>query len=237
MKNAKTWRHIRAAVKRCIAKRFHSSYESPDPAFKEHALSILKLAQWANDAGVYDGAEPSPAAARRRKVRQEAYERLTAVVTGDPNERRVVHNCVPWACFNKNDAQCLKDVEQAIMNVLFDATPPIPALNRWTKLYPVVAWFACATLMHGLLDEAFMEATSKVCGARPEEDAVLDLAFVEDDVVVGLAADSDQLLFQRIQRLRFRKSAVFFSLSIDTLDVGCLVLSAPTGHCVDGICF
>ena len=95
------------------------------------------------------------------------------------------------------------------MNVLFNATPPIPALNRWTKLYPVVAWFACGLLMNGLLETAFNEAQSKVIGARAEEDAVLDLAFAEDDVVVGLAADLDQLLFQPIQRLRFRKTAAF----------------------------
>ena len=87
--------------------------------------------------------------------------------------------------------------------------------------------------MNGLLEIAFNEAQSKNIGARAEEDAVLDLAFAEDDVVVGLAADSGQLLFRRIQRLRFRKTAAFLAISIGAADVVRAVFSIAAGHRID----
>ena len=42
----------------------------------------------------------------------------------------------------------------ALQSILYNKNanrPTIPALNRWTKLYPAVAWWVVALLLHNLI--------------------------------------------------------------------------------------
>ena len=62
--------------------------------------------------------------------------------------------------------------------------PPVPAVNRWTKLYPSLAWHAATLNMHGMLKDIW-GIVFCYDGNRTSEDdpsgLVQDLLLLEDD--------------------------------------------------------
>lgn len=72
----------------------------------------------------------------------------------------------------------------ALLLVFFGSLPPVPALNRWTHLFPPIRWWYLGGLIHNLTPAAWL-SLYKTDGGRSDETIPLDLLIgpCEDDTV------------------------------------------------------
>lgn len=101
--------------------------------------------------------EQAAGAAETRGSRQRrvvARRSLLKLCQGDWSDgRTVVHNCslsCPCRCFE--DAVCL--VADTACDALVSATAPIPALNRWNRVFPPLTWWMGALAFHRVVSDA-----------------------------------------------------------------------------------
>ena len=52
----------------------------------------------------------------------------------------ILHYC-PYGCCPGGRPETLRRMMQCLTDLIFGALPPIPALNRWLKLYPPIVWW------------------------------------------------------------------------------------------------
>jgi hypothetical protein len=93
--------------------------------------------------------------------------------------------------------------------------PPVPAENRWTKLYPALSWWAVGSQLHGVLKELWNNIFS----------ANFDLQAAAE-VVQNLLSPDDDAIQQTLNAARAKKVRNWLNhpLTASELMISCLVL-------------
>ena len=91
--------------------------------------------------------------AQSRSKRLSALQRLRCFLGGRINAIELRHHC-PLGCHPSREA-CVKSCHADICEVFVSHPPPNPVWNKWTKIWPPVAWFASFILLNLLLPGAF----------------------------------------------------------------------------------
>ena len=96
------------------------------------------------------------------------------MLSGNPFESELWHFC-PLGCCPGGRPESIRKAKDAWDELFFSSMVPIPCVNRWTMLYPVVAWWLSSVLAFGLIASAWVAIhTSKDRPADWEEGLVLD---------------------------------------------------------------
>lgn len=160
----------------------------PTPAELDYNRALLDLLRW--DTGWVD---PN---AREKRTGHEArmnsaIPQLLGRLAGLYSGGRLIHYC-HYGCCPSGDARrpaAVRKVVDALIDILFGYLPPIPALNRWTHLYPCISWWCVACNLVGLMVELWTGRKLDNTRCAPDEDALDD----EGDAP-GLAAHAVEML-------------------------------------------
>lgn len=106
---------------------------------QEYAAAVMKLLEWTRIEG--DAVQVSSARCRLRRSFAALCKFLTSPWDGD----RLVHHCPLGCC--RDEAESRQKLRDLFDDILLCRLPPVPACNRWTKLYPAVAWWTVSCLI------------------------------------------------------------------------------------------
>ena len=106
---------------------------------QEYAAAVMKLLEWTRIEG--DAVQVSSARFRLRR----SLAALCKFLTGPWDGERLVHHCPLGCC--RDEAESRQKLRDLFDDVLLCRLPPVPACNRWTKLYPAVAWWTVSCLI------------------------------------------------------------------------------------------
>ena len=174
--------------------RFQITLTPPRDEDKLYLKRALEMLDW--DETLYrdhDLQRKSQSKAKKQKARDE----FARMFTGDVRCKTLKHYC-PLGCCPLGRDQSVDKAVDAFKGVLLSSLPEVPAVNRWTKLYPAVAWWLCALLLGGVVSDAWI----KLHTSQDEEDGIQ----VED-----LMGPQDTETHRAIARSRQRKSIKFIS--------------------------
>lgn len=137
-------------------------------AAKTYWERLLDLLHW-------DEALLSTEALRRsplgRKKLDNLIEQLGHFLHGDISSRQWAHFCPHGCCRSLSDTKSkLLEILQALF---LHHAPPVPALNRWTQLYPALAWWCVTIHIHGMIAKLWADVYSKTSKDKLDEDAAM----------------------------------------------------------------
>ena len=146
-------RSLRKRVRERLAAKLVIVYEEPPDLEqnKKYSDAVMRLL---NEADIYfDERDPEDTISRRCQARKE----LCDLLPGRWSDREAyIHYCsIRCGCKTRTDA--VDKVMHALNRAILCCTPPVPALNRWNKLFAPMAWWYAAIDIHGIVLEAFME--------------------------------------------------------------------------------
>jgi hypothetical protein len=102
-----------------------------------------------------------------------AREQLLDACPGDWSAHLIVHYCsAACRCTSRDDA--VKLVVKLLLDAGLDCKPPIPAVNRWNKVYPSMSWWMFGCAFYNIVPSAFAAVKAKQ-GRKNEVGAVHDL--------------------------------------------------------------
>ena len=119
-----------------------------DPRDFQYAMEMLALLEW--DDPALDSAELQRRSAQR-PIRMRSRRRLASFLSGSWTSGSVQHSCGLGCCRNREDTET--KLFDLIMDTYMTSLPPVPAINRWTKLYPALSWWTVALKMHGMIKQ------------------------------------------------------------------------------------
>lgn len=97
----------------------------------------------------------------RKSKRKRASLHLLEACPCDWNDYSIVHYCpLGCPCRCRDDAVAL--VAELVEAAWLDASPPIPAMNRWTKIAPPLSWFLFGMLFYNILPAMMKEARKSI---------------------------------------------------------------------------
>lgn len=149
---------LRQALRKRIANRsfFKVVYDRPDAVAKEEVRAILGLLHGTLSSGP-DGFEGSAKRGTRLAALQSLQAFLAGLVRGMPTMSHYCPlNC--HQCVQEAHAQCYDD----LVALFFGHPPPVPALKKWGKLWPPIAWFASCLCINDVLPSVLEQACAGV---------------------------------------------------------------------------
>jgi hypothetical protein len=146
-------------------------------AFKSYVGRLIDLVHWDEELLSTEALRRSPLG--RHKL-QCLIERLIPFLHGDLSTRQWVHFC-PFGCC-RTLAETRGKLVEILQALFLHHVPPIPALNRWTQLYPALAWWCVTVHLHGMMPKLWADVYGG--GAHNEDTVMVDhLAPVSDEVL------------------------------------------------------
>ena len=139
-------------------------------------------AQWPRFHGDYKSSDLSS--------RQLGRWRLLDLCAGDWSAGgKILHYCgLECPCKDRDDAVAL--VMDALMDSWLGILPPIPALNKWNKVYAPASWWTFGVLFYSIVGRALASAKQDIVGGGDFE----DLALHVDGLIGPASAESVKLV-------------------------------------------
>lgn len=115
-------------------------------------------------------------------------------------------------CRSNTLDEAAEEVASALEHGFLSARPPVPALNRYTKIHGPIAWWAFAGLFFSLALDAFVGV----------QDRFADEPFLN----INVAEVLDEAAFRRAQQIRWRKASSFLmsATANQSLGLGAIML-------------
>ena len=125
-----------------------------------------------------------------------------------PERGPLVHHCPPGCCSSREEtvSKAMAFLEQSLLRA-----PPIPALNKWTKVHPVIAQAFVMSSWCGLLPSVFgtmAHATSRRKTRRPRTLDDNSESDISENAQLGAPRDA-QHAFQKVASKRKTKMMSF----------------------------
>ena len=126
-------------------------YERPEDSAVSHAEAVWDLFFPLLVHG--QGQSQSQTQGERRLLgrKAQAWRRLKRHLQGPLSSATVIHYC-PLGCHSSREA-FVEELYSDLCTLFFDAPPPVPAFNKWTKVAPVLQWFGPLFRVHQLLPQ------------------------------------------------------------------------------------
>ncbi|CAE7372728.1 unnamed protein product [Symbiodinium sp. CCMP2456] len=126
-------------------------YERPEDSAVSHAEAVWDLFFPLLVYG--QGQSQSQTQGERRLLgrKAQAWRRLKRHLQGPLSSATVTHYC-PLGCHTSREA-FVEELYRDLCTLFFDAPPPVPAFNKWTKVAPVLQWFGPLLRVHQLLPQ------------------------------------------------------------------------------------
>jgi hypothetical protein len=136
---------------------------------------------------------------KTQQKRLVACRRLRQFLAGPVRESDLITHFCPLGCHASREA-AVQQFYDDIVEVFLAHPPSLPAFNKWTKFFPLVAWFASFCCLHFILPGCL----ANLCALLREEE--VEMRIVEQ--VEGL---NDDVAFRSQEQVRFRKTSNFLN--------------------------
>ena len=143
---------------------------------KTYAKAVTDLLHWEQDDD-----EDSVSVADRRYKLETSLAALRAFLSGPWDGDALVHHCPLGCCHSIEESR--RKLVDLLVDVLLCRLPPVPALNRWTKLFPAVSWFAAGCLICGILPKLWDRSVLRVDNSNALGEVMLNLLEPESDEI------------------------------------------------------
>ena len=127
---------LRASVHKTIKDQLNITVVPPIPEHTAYLEAILELSEWDTEMlPDEDLSRKSSKKSSRRLARAE----FCKVLTGNPESGVLNHHC-PLGCCPGGRDESVRRLQVAVDELFFSSMIPIPAVNRWTKLFPAIVF-------------------------------------------------------------------------------------------------
>ena len=192
-----TWDLLRTTVHRTIRERLLITLTPPDPEHTAYMSAVLGLLEWDTDMLSDRNLQRMSRQKHRRKAAADLLARLLHGIGG-----LLFHYCPLGCCLGGEHEsprdESVRKIIEAFDDLFFAAMVPVPACNRWTKLYPAVSFWLCTMLVYGLISSAWVAIHSR----RSIGSGAVAEGLVVDELV-GPASDD---IWRAVDRSRLSKS-------------------------------
>lgn len=189
---ANRYRSLRAAVTETLRQKLVVVHRPPPPEHRVVNKAIVELLEWTEDACEM---HVVPRRAQHRRELLRLCPR-SCLQTGG-----LEHYCPAGCCASFEESA--SKVTAAFFGGYLDVRPTIPALNKWTKLFQPVSWWAFGIMYGGIIPEAFQKLTRPDPSAE-DIDGVLNL--VGHD---GVGLDVGRAAYQALESVRYKKAVTW----------------------------
>ena len=184
----------------------------PDPEDERKNASILEFCFYNRDLHILNSTADEAARHELEKgKRLRDGKRLLRVCQGDWSSNHIYHFSDGQCC--RTESEAARCVFEAMMGVIGQSVP-VPALNKWTQVHPVVSQFCLGFCCHNVMPRAIQYAHTL---SVPEcaEDVLEDGPPDEDGIAVGMARDERKA--QAKEKAARSKKSLEWALSPNTL--------------------
>ncbi len=186
-------------IRASIVRWEHDDDIQLDPEHAAHAKRVLELCFYRRDLHALETSESELERQRLEKFqRLEKGRKVLRVCQGDWRSNHIFHWCTqePKCC--NNEAEATACVHKSVLDILGHAIP-VPALNKWTQVYPAVASLSQGFCLHGLFPRA-LEFAHTLSVPLNAHDVADDDGGEEDNeaVEVGLPRDARKAISKEI---------------------------------------
>ena len=132
------------------------------------------------------GAHPDGRGAAWLKDRSAARIELLNFCQGDWKDAdNLIHYCsITCSCHSRQHA--IEKLCSLLDRGFLNARPPIPAVNRWNKLFAPMTWWCFAVNFHSLASQSVIQARELDGGGESEAGAILDFVGPECETIYRL---------------------------------------------------
>ena len=188
---------LRTRLKHVLSNQLVLVYERPEPSAVSHANAVWDLFWPLLVSGPDEAAGHRPLMGKKA----QAWRRLKRNLQGPLRSAAVVHFC-PFGCHSSREA-VLQELYQDFCTLFFDAPPPVPAFNKWTKVAPVLQWFSPLFAVHQLLPQLLEPVLASIQEAASSRLAKSFLPDAEGEgASLGLGDESGDFFKQEYLRVR-----------------------------------
>jgi len=176
----------------------------PKPADRDHAERLLECCFYSRDLhAIHASDEEMETHKARDKQRREAGARLISLCPGDWRKQGIIHWCKEGCCASFTESVVkIFDACTAVLSQVI----PVPAQNKWTQVFPVMAEIAVGVGFHQVMPRAMEFAHTRVQPGTADSDSE---DADPDDAVVGFLADQRRHQTREKQK-RSSKSLAWF---------------------------
>ena len=132
--DSKVMSRVLEAVGDYVERHLVQTVRPRDPRHREHARQVLDLLHW-DDALLSADDSELRRESSRKKAWQAELDKVLDLLPYDWSSQQLLHYC-PIGCCDSRATAVRKITEK--FNLLFSAAPPIPAPNKWLKMYPPI---------------------------------------------------------------------------------------------------
>ena len=210
---------MRKQLRRLISDTLRIVFSEPS---QEATRQVAKVLTFVMQLIGHDGVQ-----VKTQQKRLGACRRLRQFLAGPVRESQLITHFCPLGCHASRET-AVKQFYDDIVEVFLAHPPAPPAFNKWTKLFPPVAWFASFCCLHFILPGCLANISDLL---REEE--------IEMNIVEHVEGLNDDVSFRRQEQVRFRKTSNFLNAAVTpdklvgiaiTLEVAVKLL----GHFFDG---
>ena len=135
------------SVERELGRRLHLTQEQPSAADVAYQTALAKLLMWESSWSTWFSAEaPRKRTQRYQRAVAEFVVLFTHLVTSGG---KILHYC-PFGCCPGGKPETVRRMLECLMDLFLGKLPPVPALNRWVKLFPCMLWWTLGMLIHDI---------------------------------------------------------------------------------------
>jgi hypothetical protein len=202
---------LRAELAKYVQRNLECTFAPSDPDHARQVHAVLELLREQVTPATVAAGQPMPAHVKRLR----AWQRLRASLAGPVRgAEKLYHHC-PLGC-HASSAAVTKDIVDDLTETFLNHPPVVPAWNKWTKLYPPLAWFTVFSGLGGILPGILIGLSSLVDEVEFENGD-------PDAAAVGMM--DDQNAFKCQEQARFKKTSKWLSASCTPSKLMCTTLS------------
>ena len=140
-----------------LLSRVEATTDPPTEADKAYLDGVVRLLRWETTwAEWFSSDGPRKRTTEYKGAVQEFRVLFTHLLSSG---RRIRHYC-PYGCCPNGRQQTIHRMMGCLVELFLGSLPPVPALNRWVKLFPCMLWWLLGLLIHDIGPSAWKRAQS-----------------------------------------------------------------------------
>jgi len=188
------YRTLRVGVQKYIQDTLHITHTAPPQKDKAINLSVLEMLEWC-EGRIDEGQEYESEKSRRDRRR----ELLRLCPRSCLRSGGLEHFCPAGCCRSRQEA--VETVTSAFAGGYLDIRPAVPALNKWTKLFQPVSWWAFGIIYGDIIPTAFKRLKPSSLSAMEDVEGILRLVGPD-----GVGLDVGRETYQVLESMRYNKA-------------------------------
>ena len=195
-------RRVKRLLRQKIAEHLRANFQlefglAIDEPARQHVEACLMLM---SSIVAYDRNRERGKQARKLAARHAAWKRLCRSLSGPMRDQLTIRHRCSFGCHGSGREAC-REIIKDVISLWVDMPPAVPAWNKWSKVWPVVSWFATFCAIHKVLPSA----AASLCELHSEEQLNVE-PDENGDVELDEAAE-----FRMQEQRKFRRTSAWLT--------------------------